>query len=64
LLTYCYENGSRDADDGKAARSVLKDGGGSLWCSSGSDGDSSSGGVVGWPSSKKKLDSGGLDSVG
>jgi hypothetical protein len=64
LPTYRSGNGSREAGDGKVARSALKDGEGGLRCRSGSDGSSVGGGDDGWPSSMQQLGLGGLDSVG
>jgi hypothetical protein len=50
--------------DGETARSVLEDDGGSFRCSSGLGDGSGDGGIDGGPSFMRRLDSGGLDSVG
>jgi hypothetical protein len=47
LTTYYGGDGPRTAGDGKAARPVLEDDGGSFWCSSGSGDGPDDGGVEG-----------------
>jgi hypothetical protein len=64
LPTYRCGNGSPEAVDGETARSVLEGDGGSFRCSSGSGDTSGDGGIDGGPSFKRRLDLGGLDSVG
>jgi hypothetical protein len=64
LPTYRCGNRSREAIDGEAARSVREDGGGSLWCKSGSCDGSDSDSDDGRSSSRQQLDIGCLDSVG
>jgi hypothetical protein len=44
LPTYSGGNGPREAGNGEAARLILEDGGGGLWCSFGFDNGSSGGG--------------------
>jgi hypothetical protein len=60
LPTYRCGNGSREAINRETTQSVHEDDGGNFRCSFGS-GD---GGIDGGPSFKRRLDSGGLDSVG
>jgi hypothetical protein len=57
LTTYRGGDGPRTAGDGKAARPVLEDDGGSFQCSSGS-GDGPDDGGVGWGggSFKRQID--------
>jgi hypothetical protein len=57
LTTYCGGDGPRTAGDGKAARPVLEDDGGSFRCSSGSGDGPDDGGVEGGPPSSGRLTS-------
>jgi hypothetical protein len=56
LTTYRGGDGPRIAGDGKAARPVLEDDGGSFLCSSGSGDGLNDGGVEGGPSFKRQID--------
>jgi hypothetical protein len=56
LTTYHGGDAPQTAGDGKAARPVLEDDGGSFWCSSGSGDGPDDGGVEGGASFKRQID--------